>query len=313
MTETNNTARQADQAKSRLAKTIWRMLGILLSAVAFVYIAYALFVSGASIASLLSSPALILIILLGGLFYGLTLQFVGAGWWQTLISLGDRTLDLPSALSIFGRTQIFKYLPTNILHMAGRISEASMRGVPTTTLFVAQLLELLLLASAAALVSSAFGLRMINQQAHQLPISLLTILCMVALIGAMGVTALKLARHRSPFSEIQISKTNVTLALLSYSCFFVLNGVLLKLLSFTVGGLDINVVQLIGIGAMAWLVGFVVPGAPGGLGVREAAMAASLGALGVPGPAALALAISHRISTILGDCLVAVFFLSFRK
>jgi uncharacterized membrane protein YbhN (UPF0104 family) len=50
----------------------------------------------------------------------------------------------------------------------------------------------------------------------------------------------------------------------------------------------------------AWLVGFVVPVAPGGIGVREAALLALAGSL--VGPATLmACVLVLRIASILGD------------
>lgn len=312
MTETDN-RQDAKQTKLALAKTAWRILGILVTALAFAYIAYALVLSGASVAAYFTSSKLIFFILLGGFLYGLTLQFVGAGWWQVLVSLGDRTLDLNTALAIVGRTQIYKYLPTNLLHMAGRIAEARIRGTSTTSLIIAQVFEFFLLASAAALVSGAFGWHLIKEQAHQLPLSPIDILCVTTLLGVFGVVAMRWARHGKPIGEIRLSPTNCVLALLCYCVFFLLNGVLLKTLSLAVDGLAISVLQLVGIGAAAWLIGFIVPGAPGGLGVREAAMIAALSKLGVSEPAALTLALSHRISTILGDGAVAVFFLSFRR
>lgn len=307
MTEPDHT-REARQPKFALAKTAWRILGMLLSVLAFAYLAYALTLSGASVAAYLTSSKSIVFILLGGVFYGITLQFVGAGWWLVLVSLGDRTLCLRTALSIFGRTQIYKYLPTNILHMAGRIGEARTHGVSTAILIIAQLVELLLLASAAALVSGAFGWQLIKEQDHQLHISLGTILSATALIGAIGVFGARWARRLKPISRIQLSRSHVAMALLCYSIFFLMNGVLLKFLSIAFDGLNISVFHLMGLGAASWLIGFIVPGAPGGLGVREAAMIAALSKLGVNEPAALALALSHRLSTILGDGIVAIFF-----
>ncbi|MGL3606258.1 lysylphosphatidylglycerol synthase domain-containing protein [Rhizobium sp. G187] len=308
MTETDR-RQDAKQTKLTLAKTAWRIVSILLTALAFAYIAYALVLSGASVAAYFTSSKLIFSILLGGFLYALTLQFVGAGWWQVLVSLGDRALDLNTALAIFGRTQIYKYLPTNVFHMAGRIAEARLHGVSTTILIIAQFVEFFLLASAAALVSGAFGWHLIKEQGHQLNISPMTIFWATALIGVVGVVAVRWARHRNPINKIRLSQANGSLALLCYSLFFVLNGVLLKILSVAVNGLDISVIQLMGIGAAAWLIGFIVPGAPGGLGVREAAMIAALSKLGVNEPAALALALSHRLSTVLGDAVVAVVFL----
>jgi uncharacterized membrane protein YbhN (UPF0104 family) len=52
--------------------------------------------------------------------------------------------------------------------------------------------------------------------------------------------------------------------------------------------------------ALAWMLGFLTPGAPGGLGVRDAILVAML--TGVSNPAAaVAIAVSFRGVTTLGD------------
>ena len=55
---------------------------------------------------------------------------------------------------------------------------------------------------------------------------------------------------------------------------------------------------------LAWLTGFLVPGASGGLGVREATMLLLLTPQ-IGEPTALALALSTRLITTLGDVLFA--------
>ena len=58
--------------------------------------------------------------------------------------------------------------------------------------------------------------------------------------------------------------------------------------------------QFAAIFLLAWLAGFVIPVAPGGLGVREAALLA-LAAGSVDAPALLAAVLALRIGSILGD------------
>ena len=62
--------------------------------------------------------------------------------------------------------------------------------------------------------------------------------------------------------------------------------------------------QWLGGFALAWTLGLVVPGAPGGLGVFEAALLLRLGAL-VPEAPLLAIALSYRVVTSLADLLGA--------
>jgi len=100
---------------------------------------------------------------------------------------------------------------------------------------------------------------------------------------------------------------------------------LLHLLNFAVLGMSlwcvaailgpqipIGVAQCIAIFTTAWLVGFVVPGAPGGVGVRDGIIAIGLEMFLAPG-AALGVALMHRALSFLGDILVFGIGLAMRR
>jgi len=57
---------------------------------------------------------------------------------------------------------------------------------------------------------------------------------------------------------------------------------------------------LTGIFAIAWVAGFIMPGAPGGLGVREAILVAILSSF-YDSQIVVGIAVSLRVVTILGD------------
>ena len=78
-------------------------------------------------------------------------------------------------------------------------------------------------------------------------------------------------------------------------------GLTLELLAhnlFDTGGSEI--LLLTGIYAVAWVLGFVMPGAPGGLGVREVVLLAALDPL-YGSATAVGLAVALRLVTTLGD------------
>ncbi len=63
--------------------------------------------------------------------------------------------------------------------------------------------------------------------------------------------------------------------------------------------------------ALSWVAGFVTPGAPGGLGVREALLVAGTAPFYGPGPA-LSVALALRVVTVLGDGLAFLLGLAFK-
>jgi hypothetical protein len=62
--------------------------------------------------------------------------------------------------------------------------------------------------------------------------------------------------------------------------------------------------------ALSWVAGFVTPGAPGGLGVREALLVAGTAPFYGPGPA-LSVALALRVVTVLGDGIAFLLGLAF--
>ena len=62
---------------------------------------------------------------------------------------------------------------------------------------------------------------------------------------------------------------------------------------------------VVGAFGLAWIAGFLIPGAPAGLGVREALFVALI-APEVGAGAALACAILHRLVTAIADLVVAL-------
>ena len=86
-------------------------------------------------------------------------------------------------------------------------------------------------------------------------------------------------------------------------CCFFLNGLILwSLARFVFGETDGDQLFYLGLYAVSWLAGFIVPGAPAGLGVREAIMLAVLGPL-YGSALAIGLSIAARLVSTSGDLL----------
>ena len=75
------------------------------------------------------SPQLILIVALGALGYGLACVLGGLAWWQLVIAASGSHWPALTATAIHARTLIYKYLPSNVLHMAGRHVLTMRQGV----------------------------------------------------------------------------------------------------------------------------------------------------------------------------------------
>ena len=232
--------------------------------------------------------------------YALTSLPLAWAWWMALGALGD-CLSWGRIWRLYARTQIAKYLPGNVFHFAARHIAAREEGAKDAVLAIAAGLEIgMLLLSAAAL--SLLALDHLLSFFGQLPwITLLVLLAAGALTSG---AALILWRETIAAKTTKWHWRQLALAQLGYGVFILMSALLFVgaclLAGADRGTIVKNLPVLMGGYACSWASGFIVPGAPGGLGIREAALVALLGATVGESTIVLAAVMSRMIST-LGD------------
>lgn len=205
--------------------------------------------------------------------------------------LRGRGLFLPwrSALIIYGYSQIGKYLPGNIAHLAGRQALAMAENLPGKAVAASMLWEMALLALVAAGVFLPPALILFLRPDWPLALAACVFVC--------GCAAAPWVGRRLWVGPVC---AGVCWALLFLCC---MAGIWIVSLA-TVAKQDISPLWL-GASAVwyvtAWLVGFVTPGAPAGLGMREATVL--LLAKGAPIPEAdlLLTSLCCRGISVVGD------------
>jgi hypothetical protein len=133
-------------------------------------------------------------------------------------------------------------------------------------------------------------------------------------IGFLNKYLPKLAKRLSGGGVIATPKllTAVIVAVLFLLC-FVIMGLILKLQAqWFFGVTKGNVIELTCLFSVAWLAGYLLPGAPAGLGVREAMMVLLLSPVLGAGTA-VGLSITLRVTTTVGDAVAFMLGLTMRK
>ncbi len=195
-------------------------------------------------------------------------QSVG-GWW---------------AIRVYLITNIAKYLPGNVGHFYGRILAVSKAGSTLGAASLSVLLEPLLMAAAALLVAlTSSGLGWIEAASD--PWSWrIQILCLAGVLLGIHPRILNPVMHflsRLKANTADTAAVNIEqyplLPLLGELGFLVLRGTgflfaWTALMSVNIG----QIPSLLSTFSFAWLLGMVVPGAPGGMGVFEATAIALL-------------------------------------
>ena len=284
-----------------------RAVGLAISAAAAVWIGLRFAESGALdlIGRLpIARGTLTVDIIAAAFAYALGLSTIAFSWWRLTAALSVTPPPAHPILATWAATQYGKYLPGNVAHYALRHAWSRRYGLSHAGLGLASILE------AALLLIAALGLTLLADTRQLSGLSMLdprlAIALLVALIVFLGV-ALHFARSR-PFLErfhFPPLPSTATLVLCLACCvaFFIIAAGLLDGLAHVLGFSIDSFAMLLAASAASWAAGFVVIGAPGGLGVREAAFVALAGgALGES--QALLLIGLFRIVTFLGDTLL---------
>ncbi|MBD1869719.1 flippase-like domain-containing protein [Cyanobacteria bacterium FACHB-471] len=237
--------------------------------------------------------------------------------WSLLIRGGNVYLTVRQAYVIMAQSQIGRYLPGNIWHYAGRVALGRRYGVSAEATLLSTSMETVMIFGMGLIISVA-GLLFSEQFFPDVRIDFYTrnlaapialVIAVFAVIG-LAITAVFVVakpvwtsaknwiKERLPY--IHVGRIGVS-GLLYISIFLIFGSViwlLLNLIWRVEAG--ISWYQFVWSFSIAWVAGFVTPGAPGGIGVREAILVTLYSPVLGEG-LALGLSLMLRVLTSLGD------------
>ncbi|MEM7553224.1 MAG: lysylphosphatidylglycerol synthase domain-containing protein [Cyanobacteria bacterium P01_A01_bin.84] len=211
------------------------------------------------------------------------LAHIWAGWvWTWILRDLNQKINTSRFIQIYLQTNIAKYIPGNIWHYYGRIIAAKNARISTSISTLSVLLEPLLMAAAALIIVLVSSQLSVTNTPIILRLGQLLGLIIVLLIihpwflnpAVVYLQRLKI-KKKSYGGSISNSITSVrrypAIPLLGEIGFILLRSTGFILTIYALAPLNLyQIPSLIGAFSFAWLVGLVVPGAPGGLGVFEA-------------------------------------------
>lgn len=232
---------------------------------------------------------LILFILAG--IYGSCLFLLAEMWHRLILIVSNKSLPRSLTYSSYTETQVAKYLPGNVFHLIGRHAFLSSHGLKHRQLARAVVLEIGFLLGGAGIIAAA-GLFLSNTSITEHSISILAILTMV------GFAVVAIFFLNTPTGKIAKLFGNGIIVLALTTVFFLCQG----LIFFSICLLISPSAEIIAVpsAALSWMAGYIVPGAPGGLGIREFVLLA-LGSSGLNNAELLIAVALFRAIAILGD------------
>lgn len=206
--------------------------------------------------------------------------------WQSLLHKYELKAGWRWSTYIYGKTQIIKYVPGNIFHIASRQAEGQLAGFPAFPLAKSAAWEILCIAS----VALPFAPILLTN--YGLSLALSGGLALLVL-GIIGVFWLKVDPNFFKASTL-------------YFGFLLCSSLLFYFLILIATDHSFGDWKLFfifpSIYTISWLAGFITPGSPAGVGLRELALIFFL-KNHLPEPEVLMLVLLSRCVTGLGDTL----------
>src|SRR6476646_551092 len=238
------------------------------------------------------------------------LAHIWSGWvWGWILRELNQPVNDFWAIAVYLRTNIAKYLPGNIWHYYGRTQAATAAGISLGAATLSALLEPLLMAAAALLIA------LVGNRTSSLGWQILSLCLVLASVHPrilnLGIQLLSRLKGKATKSEGSASSLTISRyplrPLLGEMGFVGIRGLGFLCTFLAISPLTPSQIPpLFSAFALAWLLGLVVPGAPGGIGVFEATAIAFLGQQFSPG-IILSVVALYRLISILAESIGAGF------
>lgn len=245
-----------------------------------------------------------------GIVYVLAAFSLSLAWYRLFGTSRQNPLSVKQWVAINFFAQFGKYIPGNVAHQFGRAYLAKKNGIPVRHTLALSVFETLLALIVSAILFCVLILHGTYIHTSISPIYAF-ILPVFAIVYFLPFTQKKLNNiyqyilRRFNQLETEYHSLPDTVSQLIAMMFYFLNFFLLGFILYLVskvylGNPDISAIYLTCAFASAWMIGFVTPGAPAGIGLREFVLVYLL--VPVLGEAAsFQAAIYMRVISLLGD------------
>ena len=298
--------------KKPLKKKIIEILGWIISAAALYFVYQNVINIDLEAAKAKVSYSRIPYIVIFIAIYVVLMGFLATGWRYMLELLHGSELPKWRIIGIYTKTQIYKYIPSNLMHVIARIYFATQLGPSKSNVVQSYFLEIVFMVLIGILIvlistlTGSFSLsdELINEirdfSGGKLKGFSLGILVFGALaIGFYLIKALK--NYKSSLNRQNLMRL-LKLVILLLGFFYGM-GLVEYFVFYSLLGMDITFLYVIALFTITWLGMFVIPGAPGGIGVREFIVITLLSPIYGPDDPTIGIII-FRVITVLGDALL---------
>ena len=245
--------------------------------------------------------------LVGAVFFAfMSMSYLGWMWGRLLLRRGYK-VPRAQLVSWYYTGQLGKYVPGGVWAVVGRAEMAVRGGVPRADAYSVTGLSMFTTYSAAALCAALGSL--LSWERPIIGVALL-----LALVVGLSVYAIAPLRQRlvgllrkitSGTNELTAPKDMLALTIVQVPAWIMIS--LSTTITAHAFGAEVGVLHMFFVSSLSWLIGFLVIGAPGGLGVRESIFTGLLSA-SIGTSTALSLAVASRMIFVSVDFFGALIF-----
>ena len=239
--------------------------------------------------------------------------YISAFAWNLILQfLNGSKLPFNEIRSVYVKANIGKYLPGNVMHFAGRNVLGKKYGFSQWDMALSTIIEVLTLLFTACLwaIILAYGSFRHALLTLLKGSNIIIVELVIAAVVVLAAAAVFYAAKKGYLKKLRklLSKKFLLLFIklvLIYSVTLIVPGIFLAFIFFCVLGASLTsnaAVLIIAAYIISWALGYIVPGAPGGIGVREMALVLILGSVCTNQLTVVAIVL-HRIASIFGDAI----------
>lgn len=252
-------------------------------------------------------------IALTALVHVATLMLFSFAWMKLLSIFGAREFGWRSLNKIYAKSNLLKYIPGNVFQYIGRNQLAISCQISHADVILSSALEIVCTICAAILFSIIMSSRLVFALARQyatrlvLPALIMLFVVAAAIIAIKKIFWQKLRGY--VLARVDALKKAATWRTLCcvvgiYSLVFaILGGVFILTIRVHSGAAmpALQAPSAMAAYAFSWLLGFITPGSPAGLGIRELILLSFLSRLGISDKTASFSIVVARAGNMLGD------------
>lgn len=233
--------------------------------------------------------------------------------WKKLVQLLSRkTITFQESIPVYVKSNLLKYVPGNVFQYVGRNELAVNKQIPHLQVATATIIDIGMTVFSSFVISlvflSDYMFSFVKKNPHLFNWIFLTVILLIAIIFILGIVFRKKLSSKFENYRYLLHRKSlfVLLKCLIYYIIVMMISSFMYMIT-VVYILNVNVgtelwLQLFSAYTLSWLVGFITPGAPAGIGIKEAVMVGVTGNLINVSTITLSMVIL-RILTTLSDIL----------